>query len=1571
MIPGRNGKRGPVGRRGGGHAGRGRAGGVLPLLLCVVAALWAAPALSAQDLSMEASGLFFENPRFLVDESAYFPLALTGEDNLYVIYQEVTRQGQEAGGEIHISVAVSERGRDWTYRRRVVGPIEYDRESPPVVFTTEITENGDIYLALVESATRTRILISSDEGRSFRETATLETEVTSVAPQLSVSSDGGLLLFVNQNVGATQSILYSYSLEGRQWAEFDELVGDPDIGFNFLPDHATLNGRDYVVFQSVNPNRAPSYQLYLKTSDDGGRSWSDARIVSDFPPEDAGASYLDYDNQRPFIEPVNGELGLVWERQTGARARQIYYAAVSSDGEITGRPEPVSRGLDNSNYPQIVRHNGETFVMWFTNPFGRSQIQIAARVRGLWRSRNLSSVVGASTFGSPIVHRDRLHVFWQNRRGDGAPSLVYLEPDQRAQPPELRAANYVPERRSSRERAEFTWSPPDDPSGIAGYSARWSRNPNAFVPRRVEYEPTTQSASFLAEEDGEWYLRIRAVDRAGNWSEPTSLRFFRDTTPPPPIAFEEPPTDDQGFLSSNTFTLGWQPPEDVDDLAGYSVTLRRLGTAGADEPEQLNASVQLPEQVVTDAPAISRNNIDNGLWALIVAPVDTVGNIGEARTLFLRLNKYIPVTEVYRIASSRDMLNRYNLSIEGRGFTANGVIERIILDADGEEPYDHVFRRADGDFRVVDNRNIEGPRIDIIDTGSYRIILSHTGRGLHTVARRLSFDAPGTVTFGDFRIATSPSFSLRDGAAWQFDGWEPLMWVAAALLGLLALFSATRLVGIAHEGRELELEVKALISSQPMPREQKQRRLEAMSRKRTSLRVKFSVFVVVLIVSVILALALILGNTALERQERTLARGLEQRVQVLLDSVTNQAEDLLTSPADNRVDLATLAQQADVMAEGLYITITGPARDGAGFDGVWATSDPVLTSDAEASGMLSRSLDTESFIPGESRLQDPVAELRGELEAQINEEARMRLGDIPAQLAEVRRELTNLLRQGVAPDDPELLDLDNTQRQLQQRQSQILQEVGSIFRSVPTFEPEELSADITEYVFYQPVVFARAQEDAENVRYFRGLVRLGISTDIILEEIDTARRQLIVSTAIVALGALAGGIGGALLLATIVVIPIRRLVEGVAVIRDTEQKEKLKNHVINVRTRDELSELAETVNSMTQGLVRAAEANKDLTIGKEVQKKFIPLMEDSERRKLTMAREDTPQAEFAGYYEGAKGVSGDYFRYEKLDEHHYAFIKCDIAGKGVPAALIMVQVATLFTNYFQDWTLKSKGLALGGFVTQVNDIIASIGFEGRFAAFTAGILNIETGSVRLCNAGDTKIHLYDQASRHAVERDLPRAPAAGVFSSDMIPTGFPEIDLSLHAGDAMLLFTDGIEEAKRSLRTENYAPMILSDEEMEAGRTPDWLEPLLEEKSVTRKQSGELEEELGIPRIHEIVTACQNRRRYRLEKVADPDGDEELLFDFSDVGEGLEELVLALVSVEKVFRMYRPKDVTQEDRVQVDVRVDDFLKKHFRQYDRFFRYPLESDENSQYRYYGRVREDEQYDDLTVLMIRKR
>jgi hypothetical protein len=60
-----------------------------------------------------------------------------------------------------------------------------------------------------------------------------------------------------------------------------------------------------------------------------------------------------------------------------------------------------------------------------------------------------------------------------------------------------------------------------------------------------------------------------------------------------------------------------------------------------------------------------------------------------------------------------------------------------------------------------------------------------------------------------------------------------------------------------------------------------------------------------------------------------------------------------------------------------------------------------------------------------------------------------------------------------------------------------------------------------------------------------------------------------------------------------------------------------------------------------------------------------------------------------------------------------------------------------------------------------------------------------------------------------------------------------------------------------------------------------------------------------------------------------------------------------------------------EDRVSVEKNIDAFLKKYFKQFDRYFHSPIHSEEEQPVAVYGRLKEDEQYDDLTILAIRKK
>jgi hypothetical protein len=115
-----------------------------------------------------------------------------------------------------------------------------------------------------------------------------------------------------------------------------------------------------------------------------------------------------------------------------------------------------------------------------------------------------------------------------------------------------------------------------------------------------------------------------------------------------------------------------------------------------------------------------------------------------------------------------------------------------------------------------------------------------------------------------------------------------------------------------------------------------------------------------------------------------------------------------------------------------------------------------------------------------------------------------------------------------------------------------------------------------------------------------------------------------------------------------------------------------------------------------------------------------------------------------------------------------------------------------------------------------------------------------------------------------------------------------------------------------------------------------------------------------------------NREVFSLKKWHNPEGDDkELRFDFSECESSVEDLIMAMVSVEKIFRCYKAPGATEDDRVIVDKKVDAFLKKHFDQYRSYCSYTREIPGLDSYINYTHLKEDEQYDDLTILGIRRK
>ena len=1511
------------------------------VLLLLFIIIWSGPYLHAQD------AFYWENPTVFSPGTGRFPVSASNGNLSVLLWQESNASS------ITLSMAVKTTGKPWVIHPSIAGPYSYSGTEPPIASVVVDTKDR-ILIAASLASNGTEILISDDQGETFTSYRIQGDTNSSLAPRIVGRADGGFYLFITRGQEQGLSIFYARSDNGTDWSEFIPFVNNTKLLLTFLPTHTTIGSTDYVVFQALTGDIRPTFQLFLTSSSDGGLSWTEPHQVTNFldPFVSTRREPENFDNQRPYILGADQKLFLAWERRAGNENPQIYGVELAGNGQLAGEAEQISPRGVYANNPIVISINGTWTVFWFDNRRGQDRAYMAQKKGLYWEEMDLSASSGEATFIRPVLDGSSLFVFWQTKRSSQS-RIMLLAPDTTVAKPQLRPVNFQNGQRLRTDRVRVSWSVPEDSSGILGYSYTWTKNPEDIPPKTIMIYSGTTSVERIAQEDGPWYFSLRAQDFAGNWSDPSSVYYVRDTTPPPVAAIIMPELDEKGFLASNTFTLQWNPPP-ASDIGGYTWNLEYMGSADlfgtlsvTDFQNQLLStypSVASPLRFMGKETQASFTNQDNGVWRFALSVVDTVGNISQPSVLYFRTNKYIPYTIVRYVDTQQDEQGRLLVRILGRGFLAGGKITSIFIDRDGMPPYDREYALDRNDYRLISDREISGVKVEDLDSGKYRIGLIHSSRGLYRTGPILQVDELGTIKFGDFTNLWQPSWSAPKKRSFTVD--IPMMSIIAILLfALLGIFISVRGIGsVLTEGAMIRMDALALITGEPMTIETK-KTAKRIKKRGMGLGIKLAIFTIILVGMVVLMISVPLTFMMTRTQEATLLQGLRDRSKVLLESLASGARAYL--PAQNVLELGFLPAQTAAVPEATYATITGFGTRATIFsDHVWATNDPdILTK-----------IDTPEFQPGISRLQDPISPQIDTIAKELDDRARAEVGDISKTIADLTREALTL----ALKTDPESVrrrdDIQTTTRNLEARLNEKLTQLAANIGSMPEFPIDQLPPKgQSKYIFYKPVLYRQGSEDI----YFRGLVRLEVSIDSIYSQVDAGRQALIRVIALIALVALVIGFIGAILLSIYIIRPILKLVEHVKKIKDTEDKSELEGHDITIKSRDEIAVLGDTINDMTHGLVKAALASKDLTIGKEVQKKFIPLETDSSGNKLTTGYLDAKNAEFFGYYEGAKGVSGDYFDYINLDDRYFAIIKCDVAGKGVPAALIMVQVATLFLNSFQHWKPTSEGLHIERVVYQINELLETLKFKGRFAAFTLCLFDSQTGLARFCNAGDNIVHWYDASKGTLQTLTFPQSPAAGVLDNDLIDMkgGYTVQTLQLESGDILFLYTDGIEEAKRSFRDNNYKiiPCVEGEGGAEHGN----------------HMVGQTDEELGYDRVSAIVNGVLNRSRFNLEKYHNPDPEKILEFDFSQCQGTISEAVMALVSVEKVFRLYKDPAAQQEDRVLVDKKIDEFLKKHFLQYDSYVINIVENTEQKEYIYYTNIREDEQYDDLTILGVRKK
>jgi len=1502
---------------------------------------------------------YWETPEALSKRNGQFLQSASNGNISAAIWEEAVKKN-ESEGNIFISMAVHING-DWNVYERISEPIAYAARIPSIA-SIAVGNDNTILAAYIKNRNTIIILKSIDGGQTFEKKEIISEMYDLLSPYISVLSNGSYMLCISHGAGENFSLYYSLSKDGIEWTDFIEFNTAKKNPRSFLPVHTAAGNTDVIVFQLLDSiNDKMLYKLYSSYSPDGGKSWS---VPVNITGEDS------FQNQRPhilYIEEAK-KIYAVWERSSHRSSRStVVFAELNTVGERVSEIKELSTQRGSVFTPKIILYKGSPVVVWTEEYEKKSALYIAIKNNLQWRVNTVRRINGNLLFAQPFALNDSLQLLWQE--GLGTQNIMRVQPDFHTLKPELIPVDFDAKTATGKKKLSVHIRFPYDSSGIAGYAYEWSKNsPPEFIEPIITKLKTESKLTYEPEEDGVWYLGVRICDYAGNWSEMSFVACERDTTPPMPPEFDVLMPDKYGFLNSNTFEISWSKPETdiegkselikgyikniqyVEDIKNYKNLLKDAGeNILTDDIIQAvlydKFQLKLNSSKLNGVSEKQRiENYDNGIYALLVAAVDVAGNISKPAVKFFALNKYIPYTLVSNIESRQAKNGIVSISIVGKGFTADGFIEKIYIDADGEAPYDLIFDK--NDFTVVNDKLISNIKIDDLNMGKYYVGLLHSARGLYFAKESIFVDDIGNVKFGNYSNNYKYNWELTEPSKTIF--YSSTIIVVLIIILFILVFSSVQIIKSLREAVEIKKNAYALLTGGVMSIE-KRKQAANLKIRGGGLRTKFVLFSVTLVIAIILALTIPITAILSNREKILLAESLFSRTNVLLESLSLSAKAYL--PTKNLLELELLPKQISALNEADFITITGNHinNEKEGYNFVWTTNDDDLSS----------KIDENEFVTAEFEINSYEFAVVAERVDLLDKEAKEKVGKLAAQIDSLTKDIMEI---ALHTDKKSVEHRNEIQMVIRQMEEKLNYELTNLsakgMGSYPEFNPKEFSETVTKYLFYKPVLY---REAGNNENFVHGIVYIQISTEDILAKITEAESSIIGTVFYIAVASVVVGIGGSLILASIIVSPIKKLIAHIAVITSTEDKETLADKNIKIKSKDEIGILGATINDMTNSIAEAAATSKDLTIGKEIQKMFLPLNSDSSGKKLTCAEFANDNVEFFGYYEGARSVSGDYFNYIQLDDRYYAIIKCDVAGKGVPAALIMVEVATLFLDYFQDWQFKTHGLKINYLVSRINDLIESRSFKGRFAAFTLCILDSISGEVHFCNAGDNIINIYDAASKKMKEIVLAEVSAAGVFPTSMIDMkgGFKVETIKLNKGDVLFLYTDGIEEAKRLFRNAKLQPIICAEPGLKTDE---------EHETHTVGQDGE---ELGKNRICQIIESIFAKSSFQLKKWHNPIDDEEFNFDFTSLDGSLEDAVIGLISIEKIFRMYRDPNANDTNMVKTDKKIDLFLNKHFRQYQTYCANRKPDNNANEYLYYTNIREDQQYDDLTILAIRKK
>ena len=184
--------------------------------------------------------------------------------------------------------------------------------------------------------------------------------------------------------------------------------------------------------------------------------------------------------------------------------------------------------------------------------------------------------------------------------------------------------------------------------------------------------------------------------------------------------------------------------------------------------------------------------------------------------------------------------------------------------------------------------------------------------------------------------------------------------------------------------------------------------------------------------------------------------------------------------------------------------------------------------------------------------------------------------------------------------------------------------------------------------------------------------------------------------------------------------------------------------------------------------------DKEMNIARNVQRALLP--------------DQLPEIDgyrFYASYDAAQAVGGDYFDCFSISDTKVCVAFGDVAGKGVPGALIMSRISSVVQN-----TLSfTDDVAVA--IRSINDHMCHKMVEGRFVTFILGIIDLKKNIFTFANAG----HMSPLIRRVSGNVDEVDDATIGIPVGIMEDYPYEVVEYHLEPNDTWVLITDGVDEA--------------------------------------------------------------------------------------------------------------------------------------------------------------------------------